>query len=189
MSGLDDELVQRVDQLGRTTWSGRTFRYTATKRDPLSGAGARLFGGRWNPKDIFATVYLATPIEACLGEVERTAVSQGTTPESMLRADFSLHEIEVAGIPVLDLRDTNALDHVGLTLSDIEDADWTACQSVGNAAWFLGHAGVLAPSATGDGHVLAAFETRASPYLQVSVSTPLTPKAFSELRRGPAEPH
>ena len=182
MSGLDEDLVQRVDQLGQAHWSGQTHRYTAAKRDPLSGAGARLFGGRWNPKDIFATVYLAVPLNACLGEVSRTAASQGTTPEVLLQADYRLHTIDVSEIPVLDLRSDEALTHVGLTRSDLEDPDWTACQSVGNAAWFLGHAGVLAPSATGEGNVLAAFETRASAFLIVSGSESLTPDLYRRLR-------
>ncbi|MGH2824591.1 MAG: RES domain-containing protein, partial [Thermoleophilaceae bacterium] len=28
-------------------------------RHPLSGAGARSLGGRWNPRESFATLYLA----------------------------------------------------------------------------------------------------------------------------------
>ncbi|WP_248243309.1 RES family NAD+ phosphorylase [Microbacterium kunmingense] len=182
MTGLDEDLVQRVDQLGHARWTGVTHRYTTANRDPLSGAGARLFGGRWNPKDIFATVYLATPLSACMGEVERMAHSQGTTPEVMLRAAYLLHTIDVADIPIIDLRTDEALAHVGLTRADIEDPDWTACQSVGNAAWFLGHAGVLAPSATGNGYVLAAFETRASAFLTVSGSESLTPEMYGRLR-------
>lgn len=182
MTGLDEDLVQRVDQLGYTTWTGVAHRYTTASRDPLSGAGARLFGGRWNPKDIFATVYLAVPLAACLGEVERTARSQGTTPEVMLLAKYFLHTIGIEAIPILDLRTDEALAHVGLTRADIEDPDWTACQSVGNAAWFLGHAGVLAPSATGEGVVLAAFETKASPFLTLSESEALTPERFNSSR-------
>lgn len=184
MTELDEDVVQRVDQLGLTRWTGQTHRYTTGNRDPLSGAGARLFGGRWNPKDIYATVYLAAPLKACLGEVERTAASQGTSPEVMLKAEYRLHTVEITDIPILDLRSKEALAHVGLTPSDIEDPDWTACQSIGNAAWFLGHAGVLAPSATGSGNVLAAFETRASPFLTVTRSEPLTPESYEELRRG-----
>lgn len=100
----------------------------------------------------------------------------------MLRAKYFLHTIGVEAIPILDLRTDEALAHVGLTRADIEDPDWTACQSVGNAAWFLGHAGVLAPSATGEGVVLAAFETRASPFLTLSESEALTPERFNASR-------
>ena len=182
MTGLDEGLVQRVDQLGSTTWTSATHRYTAARRDPLSGAGARLFGGRWNPKDIFATIYLAHPVAACLGEVERTAESQGTTPDVLLRAAYTLHEVAVTDLPILDLREDQALAHVGLTTADIADPDWTACQAIGNAAWFLGLGGVLAPSATGEGFVLAAFETRVAGYLTVARSEPLTPERFAELR-------
>ncbi|NNM46949.1 RES family NAD+ phosphorylase [Knoellia koreensis] len=172
---LDDELVQRVDQLGASAWSGTTYRYTTARRDPLSGAGARLNGGRWNPPDIFATIYLATPIETCLAELERLAVSQNNTAAELLRVPYKLHTVKVTNLAILDLRDASALAHVGIGEADIADDDWTACQAVGHAAWFLGLSGVLAPSASGAGHVLAAFETRTGPSLEVTASVPLTP--------------
>lgn len=131
---LDEELVQRVDTLGGSAWSGETFRYTTAHRDPLSGSGARLFGGRWNPRDIVSTIYLATPLQACLGELKRAAQSQQTSPETMLQASYVLHTITVDDLMVLDLRDPDTLDAVGLSTADIADVDWTACQSVGHAA-------------------------------------------------------
>ena len=179
---LDDELLQRVDTLGSVTWSGVTYRHTTARRDPLSGAGARLFGGRWNPKDIVATVYLATPLGTCLGELERVAQSQQTDVATMLRAAYRLHTIVVSDVPVLDLRTPGALGAVGLSLADISDADWTACQTVGHAAWFLGLGGVLAPSATGRGLVLAAFESHIGPgQFEVQASEQLTPERYDEL--------
>ncbi|OSP08803.1 RES family NAD+ phosphorylase [Microbacterium sp. LEMMJ01] len=181
MTGLDDDLVQRVDQLPRTVWSADTFRYTGSSRDPLSGAGARLFGGRWNPKDIFATIYLATPVSACMGELARAATSQSAPVEVFLQADYSLHTIAVSEITVLDLRAPAALAHVGLSDGDIRDPDWTACQNIGNAAWFLGFGGILAPSATGDGIVLAAFEARASPHLSIRDTERLTHDLYTRL--------
>lgn len=182
MTQLDDELVQRIDQLGATTWSGTTYRYTTARRDPLSGAGARLNGGRWNPPDIFATVYLGFPLKATVGELERLAESQGSTAERMLAVPYVLHTVEVVNLPILDLTNPAALDRLGLTIGDIADEDWTACQSIGQAAWFLGLGGVLAPSASGLGFVLAAFETRALTSLAVSKSMPFTPDLLADIR-------
>lgn len=179
---LDDELVQRVDALGGTPWSGQAFRYTAARRDPLSGAGARLFGGRWNPREIFPTIYLASPLDTCLGELERAAQSQQADPQTMLQASYLLHTISVHALTVLDLRESTELETVGLSQADITDDDWTACQSIGHAAWFLGLSGVLAPSASGRGAVLAAFESRIGPgELSVRESEPLTPERYREL--------
>lgn len=182
MTQLDDELVQRIDQLGATDWSGTTHRYTTARRDPLSGAGARLNGGRWNPPDIFATVYLGTPLTATIGELERLASSQGSSADRMLSVPYLLHEIAVANLSVLDLRNTDAFDRLGLTEGDVSDEDWTACQAVGHAAWFLGLGGVLAPSASGSGFVLAAFETQAAAHLSVRDSIPFTPDLFAKIR-------
>ncbi|TCU43324.1 RES domain-containing protein [Curtobacterium sp. PhB146] len=182
MTQLDDELVERIDQLGATSWSGATYRYTTARRDPLSGAGARLNGGRWNPPDIFATVYLGTPLSATVGELDRLAESQGSTPERLLRVPYLLHTVAVTELQVLDLTGPAALDRLGLTLDDIADDDWTACQAIGQAAWFLGLGGVLAPSASGAGLVLAAFETRAAVALTVEDSTPFTPELLATIR-------
>lgn len=157
---LDEDVVQRVDDLGSAPWSGTVHRHTTTGRDPLSGIGARLSGGRWNPRDLCSTVYLAQPLRACLAELDRLAEATGVSTSTLLRAPRSLHTIEVSGVALLDLREEEALRYVGLSLDDIRDDDWTACQTVGHAAFFLEMAGVIAPSAAGQGLVIALFEAR-----------------------------
>ena len=101
------------------------------------------------------------------------AGSTGAAPEALLRRGRELHDVVVNSLPVLDLTAEGALDHVGLTMDDLADDDWAACQAVGEAAHFLGMAGIAAPSATGFGVVLAAFETRVGPgQLTVAQSKP-----------------
>jgi len=160
---LDEEVVQRVNDLGSSLWSGDGHRHTSAGRDPLSGVGARLNGGRWNPRDLCSTVYLAQPLRACLAELDRLAEAGGTTPAQLLRASRTLHKIQVRDAPLLDLREESSLAYVGLSMDDVRDDDWTACQTVGHAAYFLEMAGVVAPSATGEGLVVAVFETRVAP--------------------------
>ncbi|MBM7781814.1 RES domain-containing protein [Arthrobacter tumbae] len=88
-------------------------------------------------------------------------------------------------MPVLDLRAAEMLEQVGLTMDDIAGDEWDACQSVGHAAWFLEFGGVLAPSATGRGYVLAAFEDRVEPgSIAVVTSAPLNPTLYNELSAG-----
>lgn len=160
---LDEVVVQRVNDLGSITWSGTTYRHTTTGRDPLSGVGARLHGGRWNPPQVCSTIYLAQPRATCILEFDRLVEANNLDPIDMLRASRSLHTIEIHGLLVLDLRTSGALGYVGLSSDDIADEEWTACQAVGHAAYFLNMSGILAPSATGHGLVIAAFESRATP--------------------------
>ena len=70
---LDERLLDAVNSIGPTAWSGRTFRYTTRRRDPLSGEGARLHGGRWNPPNLFPVIYLAVPEATCMREVAKAA--------------------------------------------------------------------------------------------------------------------
>lgn len=154
-----EALVEAVNDVGVIEWSGIAYRHTGRGRDPLSGDGARLNGGRWNSPGR-PTIYLAQPIETCVLEFARMAEATGATPASLVRRGWHLHQVEVAGVSVLDLSTTTALRRVGLDPEDIADDDWTACQTVGEAAHFLSFAGVVAPSATGSGLVIAAFEDR-----------------------------
>jgi len=179
---LDERLVQSVNDLGTAPWSGTTYRYTTARRDPLSGEGARRFGGRWNPPDLFPTVYLADPVATCMGEVERAAADAHITVEGMLSVPRLLHTITVHDLPVLDLRSPEACDAVGLETEDLT-GDWDGCQTVGHAAWFLEVAGVLAPSAVGTGLTLALFEHRTLPgQARLHSSRALTAAVYQELR-------
>lgn len=176
---LNEAVVQRVNDLGSIPWSGETYRHTTAGRDPLSGVGARLNGGRWNPRDVCSTVYLATPIQTCISEFVRMAEANHIDPLRMLRARRSIHTIQVHDVAVLDLRSSDALSYVGLSAEDIADDDWTGCQSVGHAAHFLEMGGVVAPSATGSGFVVAIFEGRAGPaQLTVSATVDFDEAAF-----------
>jgi len=181
MPSLDEGIVQRVNDLGSARWSGVTYRHVSEGRDPLAGAGALLFGGRWNPQGAFAAVYLAQPVTACMGELERLAHSNNVTVEDLLGAGRTLCTIAVHNLPVLDLRSDEALTQVGLERDDIDDEDRSACQAIGQAAHFLNFGGVLAPSASGRGLVLAAFENRVGPgHLRLSTAEPLTYKFYEQ---------
>ena len=152
--------MARVESVGPSVWSGTTYRHTAPRRDPLSGEGARLLGGRWNAPDGTATIYLASPEATCRAEAQRLIDSQGVTG---VRFPRTIHTISVAELRVVDLSDPDRLASVGLSIDDIEAADWSPCQRVGEAAAFLGHQGLVVLSATGSGIVIAAFEPRLNP--------------------------
>lgn len=161
-AALNEDLVEAIDAVGTTSWSGRTFRYTNARREPLSGEGARRFGGRYNPRELFPVVYLAQPVQACMRELERAAKTQNLDVERFLGVPQVLHTIELTQIGVLDLTGAETRDRLGLEASDLVGAHGP-CQEVGHAAWFLEFHGVLAPSAVGEGVTVALFEHNTPP--------------------------
>lgn len=179
---LDDDLVESVDSLGTQQWSGTCYRYTSAMRDPLSGEGARRFGGRWNKRGLFSAIYLSDSEKACMVELERAAAVAATTPQNKLRAPHKLHHIIARNLSVLDLRSAAAQLTVGLDSTDLTNDDWTACQQVGHAAWFLHVQAILVPSAGGVGLVITAYEQRIKPgQLDVLLTTDLTPAVYERL--------
>lgn len=143
--------------MGFQPWTGLAFRHTAPGRNGLSGAGARIYGGRWNPPNLVSTIYLSQPRTACVAEFHRMAQGQARGPSSFLPR--TVHRINVTDLLVVDLTG-DGLGDVGLDINDIGADDRSPCQLVGEAAHFLGAAGVVAPSATGLGLTIAVFETR-----------------------------
>jgi RES domain-containing protein len=153
-------LVDAVDQLDPVPYAGDLFRHVAAGRHPLSGAGARSLGGRWNPRDSFATLYLADEKATVEAEFRRMADRQGLDPTEFLPR--RLYRIAVELRAVVDLTDREALPF-GLKNLDLVADNLSDTQALGEAAQYLGREAILAPSAAGRGHVLAVFIDRLLP--------------------------
>ena len=151
------------------TWSGRAWRYTPTDRGPLDPTGSLLHGGRWNPAGTFAALYLGTPRQTVLDDLAAAVRALDLGAADL--PDFVLHEVQVSAVRLLDLSTPEACVSVGLQQADLVAAGRAACQHVGETAWRCGWQGVLAPSATGSGLVLAVFPDRVSAGAMVVVRT------------------
>jgi RES domain-containing protein len=124
----------------------------------LSGRGARIHGGRWNPPDSFSVLYLGLDRQTVVYEFERLAHRQRRDPADFLPRAFYRYDLALQSI--LDPRDAEALEAVGLGVAELTSDHLDACQRVGRAAHHAGHEGILAPSAAGDGTVVALFLDR-----------------------------
>ncbi len=113
-------------------------------RDPLSGAGAARYGGRFNRIGRPA-LYTALDPATALREANQVGTLQPTTLIA-LRADIS---------PLLDGRDASALAPFGLTPATLAADDWrdrmltrrpVPTQDLAEAATAQGFAGIVVPS-------------------------------------------
>jgi RES domain-containing protein len=155
---LAPHLVAAIDALEPATYLGHAYRHQAADWNPLSGAGARSQGGRWNPPQSFATLYLAVERETATAEFRRMAARAGRRPEDFLPR--RLYRYEVALTALLDLRDAGAREALGLEEDLLASDDPGACQAIGEAAQYIGREGIIAPSATSRGTVLAVYFDR-----------------------------
>lgn len=155
-------ITTAIDGLPETAISSYAFRHQAVAWSySQPGAGARTVGGRWNPPNSFATLYLGLSVKAVEAEFHRLAQRSGRDPADFLPRHLLKYEIELGAI--LDLTDAKARDALGLTDEQLRSNDPDFCQRIGEAAHHLGREGVRAPSATGTGHVVAVFVERLLP--------------------------
>jgi RES domain-containing protein len=113
-------------------------------REPLSGRGAALYGGRFNPKGMAALYTALDPVTA-LREANQVGDLQPTTLVAY-RADLG---------PVFDTRDADALARHGITTDALADPGWRAAmldgrpvptQDLARALVTRGFAGLLVRS-------------------------------------------
>ena len=157
-------LIDAIDQLEPIAYAGNLFRHIAAGRHPLSGAGARSQGGRWNAPQSFATLYLADRKSTVEAEFRRMAGRQGLDPSQFLPRRIYRLAVELQA--VVDLTHSELLPQVLADIDLISD-DLTGTQAIGEAAQYLGREAILAPSAAGQGNVLAVFIDRLLPESRV----------------------
>jgi RES domain-containing protein len=81
------------------------------------------------------------------------------------RARRVLYRIGISLANVVDLSSFTAIEALGVSRATFESNDYSKSQSVGGAAAYLGHDGMLVPSARGTGVNLVVFpERQASTY-------------------------
>lgn len=164
---LDSELLARIDARPQRSFRGLAFRHVAADRDPQSGEGARVAGGRWNPPQSFAVLYLALDEATVAREFQRLAARSGRSPADFLPRTMYTYAVDLRDL--LDLEQAGALEELGASLEVITSDDVSQCQEIGRHAHYLGREGVMAPSATGSGTVLAVYVDRLHAGSEISV--------------------
>jgi RES domain-containing protein len=99
-------------------------------------------GARWNEPPLEA-IYTSCERETALAEAEYYLAAYPVRP----KARRVLYTIGVSLKNVLDLTAAGLLDRLGITPAILQDGDHSSCRLIGNAAAWLGHDGLLVPSA------------------------------------------
>ena len=140
----------------RAAYVGEGFRQMAAEwDDPLSGEGARIHGGRFNPPNSFPVLYLCLTRACAVAELrnrgQQLAIGvEGLLPRVLYRYEISLDR-------VLDLTSERTRDHVGISMLQILGKDLTLPRQIGDAARATGAQAIRSPSATGVDEILAMF--------------------------------
>lgn len=155
-----DALRQGIDRCLAhvTAFSGTMCRAVATKyannNDLLTGEGAKINGGRWNPPGLFRAVYGTLDPYAALAETLGTYGDYEIPFEQ--RLPLVLVGIEATLQRVLDLTDGKLRKLLGVSKERMLDADWQTAQSkggegltqaIGRLAWEAKFESLLVPSA------------------------------------------
>lgn len=154
--GLRDELLKHPDWF--KPWTGILFRFQTldfpSPADVLSGQGASMRGGRWNPRRLPA-VYGSTTDITALQECHANDRHYGIVN----RSPRILVAIEAKLSRMLDLCDPGIRRALGIILEELDREDWRALQdagcesltqTIGRAVAAVGGSGLLARSAACD---------------------------------------
>jgi RES domain-containing protein len=145
----DRELLDRLDGLRADRWEGKVFRHMFGEYPPER---ENQRGARWNPPETPA-IYTSLTREVALAEADFQISLQPLRP----RSARTIYTIRIALSSVIDLSDRVRLAGLGLSGEILASLDHGACQIIGGAIAWLGHDGLLVPSARADGTNLVIF--------------------------------
>lgn len=145
----------RLGRVERRRFAGDGYRHQSARHDPRSGEGARIHGGRFNPPESFPVLYLCLDRPCAVAELRRLGRRAVVGVDGLLPRRLYRYELDLER--VLDLTDAGVLEDLGTTPEALTADDWSFCQEIGVASHAQGDQGILCPSATGTGTVLAAF--------------------------------
>lgn len=145
----DPSLLDAIEQLGSESLVNVTLWRHMFNDNPPELSNTR--GARWNPPGL-AAIYTSSERGTAVAEGQHAIDSQPLRPKARrfvykLRASAS----KALRITVADF------DSLGLSPDDLEDADFTKCQRIGEHAAFLGFDAIIVPSARSNGTNVVIF--------------------------------
>ncbi|MBC8718147.1 RES family NAD+ phosphorylase [Ochrobactrum sp. Marseille-Q0166] len=152
----DIELLDVLDAHTGVSFEGDVWRIVRAERDVLEGFASK---ARWDP-GTFDVLYTSLERDGALEEIHFHLSRQPVFP-SKLRS--VLHRISVRTRRTLKLADLGALAELGITPERYGELSYERSQEIGDAAFFLGFDGILAPSARWDCQNLILFMDRMEP--------------------------
>ena len=154
---IDERIADRLEQLAPIEWEGEVWRHVFGEVPP-SKPNDR--GARWNPPGL-AAIYTSVGRDTVLAEADY-AISLQTPRPSGRRV---LYRLQVRLSSVLDLTaDDGILPDLGVTGDDLAALDWASTQVVGAAAAWLGHDGLIVPSARHAGRNVVIYPSNRDEY-------------------------
>jgi RES domain-containing protein len=135
----DPQLLDALEQFDSAPWQGAVYRHVLGSYAPDL---ANVRGARWNPPEVSA-LYVSLEEDTAKAEGARVLEVQPVPP----RIKRSIYELDVELERVLDLTSGTRLADIGLTDDDLQADSFDACQRVGGAVAWIGHDGLLVPSA------------------------------------------
>jgi RES domain-containing protein len=153
---MNPEVLERVFRDALKTaqpFQATTYRAVQDKyrQTPLSAVGSIRVGGRYNPKGVFETLYLAEIPEIALGEVGFSRSSGGKF-ETQPLSPYLILSVQVKLQQVIRLEDW--LDELGIDVEDLltpwrhlqNEGRLPLTQAIGTAALNVGLEGLIVPS-------------------------------------------
>lgn len=163
----DIELLDAIEAHESVSFDGDAWRIVREGRDPLEGSAT---AARWDP-GAFDVLYTSLEREGALEEIHFHLSRQPVFP-SKIRS--ILHRITVKTRRTLKLADMAALSALAIVPERYGDLSYDRSQEIGDAAFFLGFDGIIAPSARWNCQNLILFLDRFEPGdLAVASSEPV----------------
>jgi hypothetical protein len=172
----DLRLLDQVDALPRLGFADAVWRLVREGRDPLQGGSSI---SRWCNGE-FDVLYTSLERDGAIAELHALLDLQPVFPSKIV---FRAHQLKVSVKQALDLTDFSTLSRLGVDISRYQDRNYTAMQSIADAAYFLGFDGLLVQSARWPCANAVLFTDRIEPANLSIEATESEPVDWTEWRR------
>jgi RES domain-containing protein len=144
------DMLDILQSAAVSAWSGTVYRHMFGLNEPTH---ANTHGARWNDTGL-AAIYTSCERETALAEAEYYISLQPLRP----RATRTLYTVRVSLKNVIDLTAPDLLPQLGITDAARASPDHASCRTIAAAVNWLGHDGLLVPSARRRGTNLVIYQ-------------------------------